>query len=587
MPIRSIVAGPSLRPKAEPIRATERELPVAAAPASLSLANAERFGHDFARLPAPGSLASTGVLQRATSDEEGDDADQDRDADSDVPASSRSSSSTTKPGQWKTAYPNISSAPAGMGAKGSTSGAKGDNTAPVASTASSSRAARQNPKPAARRPTASSRARRAAAAAESSDSDDDKPLSASAAAQGRRRFVRAKRSAKRDPGDTAAATRGSGDKDGGASSSAASPSTTSLSSTSSSSTAAGGSGGGGSQASGDATAAASSSAAAAAASGTTLRKRSRRSAAVAAANNMAAAAKQKGGESSGSDADDESEPEEQEDEDYTEKRAGDKAPVDPDSEIKKGTRKEIRGGLAYQTKGGAEHAETFDDTKLARKTTTKGLQYKSGVRNPAYRPKPGQGLKVYNPHGLSTGQSGLNQMVVSHSSPSWGGMRAGREYGNSSLTSPVFNSEIEKAEKPIREKIGERKKFTYSTATQYEKIDPQKDAKDIAPALEKVNPRWDEKRVAKRLGNVLNQVSASRRVRSEDRSITDDAGKELAKFSKGRDLLFGIPRRAYDKDAHDAYIKARGQDSEGSDKELLPPADEVKRKKKRAREKRS
>ncbi len=273
-----------------------------------------------------------------------------------------------------------------------------------------------------------------------------------------------------------------------------------------------------------------------------------------------------------SESSEDSEPEDEDDEDFVmhESKSKNKK-TDPNSAFKPGTLLKKGNKLTYETKGGAQHQEEYDPKTNQRRSTTTGLKYLGPeFRNNAIRPKDNEGLKVHNPYKLSVGQSTLNQLIVSHNTPSWAGMRAGGEFGNHSLTSPVFNSQVEKKEKRLRDLVtGSTKPFDYETHTQYEEIDPEKDAPRIAPLM--TNKKWkDVKRVKNRLERAKKLAPYLKRVASETRKVKH--GKKTSSFSiKGGDLHFTIPRRAYDKKAHKKYIEARGQDSEGSDEELTNP----------------
>lgn len=254
-----------------------------------------------------------------------------------------------------------------------------------------------------------------------------------------------------------------------------------------------------------------------------------------------------------------------------EKREGAKK-TDPKSSMKKGSRTGTDDAFEYETEGGAQHKEQYDQKTLTRTTSTTGLQVSGPqFRNNAARDK---GIfTVHNPYGLSMGQSSLNQMVLSHNSPSWLGMRAGKQYGNSALTSPTFNSEVEKKEKKMREDIESSSlvgPFKYETTTKEESIADNMRAEEIAKMMK--NPRWQEKeRIIARMRKVLAQRKDAKRVVEEQRTLTDAKSKKRTFKMAEPDLHAFIPRRAYDLEAHKKYVEARGQDSEGSDAELEPP----------------
>lgn len=140
------------------------------------------------------------------------------------------------------------------------------------------------------------------------------------------------------------------------------------------------------------------------------------------------------------------------------KKKAKKMLIDPNSEmVDLPVKKEQHGikKLSYKTVGGAQHKETYDPKTMFRKTSTSGLKVTSGFRNPASSKKT-KGYYNHNLYNLSKGQQSTNQKVVSHSSPSWSGMRAGGKYKNSSLTSRTFNSKIESEEKKIRKNLKEK-----------------------------------------------------------------------------------------------------------------------------------
>jgi hypothetical protein len=252
---------------------------------------------------------------------------------------------------------------------------------------------------------------------------------------------------------------------------------------------------------------------------------------------------------------------------------------DPNSVFKKGTYKKTATDLEYETAGGSKHSESFDPKALFRRSKTKDLS----LAGPQYRnnaTRTGVKLKISNPYGLSVGQSTLNQAVVSHNSPSWLGMRAGGSYGNSAETSGVHNSLVEKKEKNWRSEIESTSdKFDYETETQFEKISDNPRAEEIAKLM--TNPKWqDPKRIKKRFKKISTKDPDAVRVVNEKRTLTGKLkGKRKSRTTNlGTDLYYGIPRRAYDPEAHRKYMDARGQDSESSDNELEPPKKKKKRK---------
>lgn len=281
--------------------------------------------------------------------------------------------------------------------------------------------------------------------------------------------------------------------------------------------------------------------------------------------------------------DDEEEAEDDSDEDFfmPEPRKGSKK-QDPSSAMKAKTYKTTGNSFQYETEGGSKHTESFDPKKLSRTTKTTGLKL-TGPQHRNNAMRSGVGLQVFNPYKLSKGQSTLNQAVVSHNSPSWLGMRAGGNYGNSSETSGFFNSQVEKKEKPWRDEIGNTSEpFEYETQTQYEKLRDNLRHKEIAKLM--TNKKWqDPERVKTRLERIAKKNPNAMRVLSEKRTLTGKISgqKRSRNTSLGTDYYYGIPRRAYDKKAHKKYIDARGQDSEGSDYELessKPPKKKIKTK---------
>ena len=274
---------------------------------------------------------------------------------------------------------------------------------------------------------------------------------------------------------------------------------------------------------------------------------------------------------SGSEADDE-----ESDDEYVERTPRQSSKKkNPGSNIKKGTYNKTGTTLEYETESGAKHSEVWDGKSTSNTTVSTGLHYSGPeFRNPAHRPK--NDYQVHNHYGLSPGQNSRNQNVVSHNTPSWAGFQAGGLYGNNSFTSARYNSAIEAKEKEWRAPVANSNKpFEYKTETHYEDIDSD-DAEDIAPQLN--NKKWDEARIRNRLRNVKRFHPDAKRVKKEKREIKYHDGKKKS-FQQDRDRFAFIPPRAYDKKAHEKYIKARGQDSEGSDAEL-----EKKKPKKRKRE---
>lgn len=264
--------------------------------------------------------------------------------------------------------------------------------------------------------------------------------------------------------------------------------------------------------------------------------------------------------------------EKDDDSEYVEKKPSKKSKKkDDESNIKKGTYNKTDDKLEYETGSGIKHEETYDSKLKKRIVESKNLSFNSEYRNPAHRDN--NMFKVYNPYDLSVGQQGQNQMVVSHSTPSWSGMQAGKEFGNFSFTSPKYNSEIEKKEKKFREKVQNSKsKFSYKTETEYEEI-LSEDASEIEKEINKYNDEsnWDKNRIKKRLRKVKEKYPESERVKSEKRTMNFNGNKST--FSQGRDLMAYIPKRAYSKKAAKKYKNTRGKDSEGSDEELeyIPP----------------
>jgi hypothetical protein len=252
---------------------------------------------------------------------------------------------------------------------------------------------------------------------------------------------------------------------------------------------------------------------------------------------------------------------------------------DPKSAIDKTSYKRTPTTLEYRTIGGATHSEKYDPKNLVRVSRTEGLK-PSGpeFRNPTERGDVP--FHVFNPHRLSPGQSSLNQSVVSHNAPSWAGMRAGGIYGNCSVTSGVFNSNVEKKEKKWRKDVqGSREPFAYETETKYEKIADNPRAEEIAALM--TNPRWrDPKRVEKRLKKVAEKDPEATRIVSEKRKMSAKIqGKKIERMANlGVDIYQYMPRRAYDLAGHEKYKLARPGDSEGSDLELEEPKASKKRK---------
>lgn len=262
-----------------------------------------------------------------------------------------------------------------------------------------------------------------------------------------------------------------------------------------------------------------------------------------------------------------SESEDEKDTEFKEKKTGIKnKKKDKGSEIKKGTFKRKNEDLEYETESGIKHIETVDSINNKKVTESSGLKYSGEFRNPAHRDK--KMFKVFNPYKLSVGQFGQNQMVVSHNTPSWSGMQAGGDFGNYSLTSPKYNSEIEQEEKNLRLDVeNSDKKFSYKTETEYEDI-LSDDAPEIEKAITKLykGSKWKEERIRKRIRKVKEKYPESRRIKKEKRTMINNGKKRY--FTKERDLLAYIPRRAYNKEAHEKYIEARGEDSQESDLEL-------------------
>lgn len=239
---------------------------------------------------------------------------------------------------------------------------------------------------------------------------------------------------------------------------------------------------------------------------------------------------------------------------------------DKGSEIKSSTYKRKNEDIEYETESGIKHKETYDSKNKKRVTESTGLKFNSEFRNPAHRDK--NMFKVYNHYDLSVGQQGQNQMVVSHNTPSWSGMQAGKDFGNFSLTSPHYNSEIEQKEKELRSGVENSKnEFSYKTETEYEDI-LSEDAPEIEKAIAKLykKSKWKKERIKKRLKKVKEKYPTASRIKKEKRTLKK--GGKSNYFSKERDLLAYIPRRAYNEEAHQKYIDARGQDSEESDLEL-------------------
>ncbi|MBD2847568.1 hypothetical protein IDH44_20450 [Paenibacillus sp. IB182496] len=267
------------------------------------------------------------------------------------------------------------------------------------------------------------------------------------------------------------------------------------------------------------------------------------------------------------------------DPDFIVKEPSSKKRANPDANIKKNTYVKSVGSLSYETMGGAKHEESFDEKSLKRTTHTTGLKFQAPeFRNNAVRDK--DDFKVHNPYGLSKGQNSLNQMVISHSTPSYLGMKAGKQFGNGSLTSPKFNSMIEAKEKDARDAMMDyTSTYDYLTETQYESLAENPRVDEIAKKM--TNPKWDKDRIKTRLDNVLKRDKKAMRVKSEKRKMKSLTNKKERTISmKDPDLLAFIPRRAYDPEALRKYIEARGQDSEGSDAELEETKKKVKKKRK-------
>ncbi|MDT5122149.1 MAG: hypothetical protein QOC96_1631 [Acidobacteriota bacterium] len=268
---------------------------------------------------------------------------------------------------------------------------------------------------------------------------------------------------------------------------------------------------------------------------------------------------------------------------------GKKRKADPQAEIKTGTKKTStdpvskKKKLSYETVGGIKHEETFDPSTNSSTVVTSGLGYGGGFRNKTIREKP----LVFNKYGLSPGQSGRNQPVIGHKSPSWMGMPAGGQFSNYDLTSPVYNSKVEKKEKKWRDDVSTTTdKFSYQTETQTEPLVDDDRIKEIAKETKKANPKWDEKRIKQRLERVKKKKPELQRVASQKRVLTNERTKKKKTSGElGTDLFLGLPARAYDPNAHKEYKDARRKkfkgkrtsDSEGSDEEL----EEIKRKKKK------
>jgi hypothetical protein len=268
---------------------------------------------------------------------------------------------------------------------------------------------------------------------------------------------------------------------------------------------------------------------------------------------------------------------------------GKKRKADPQAEIKTGTKKTStdpvskKKKLSYETVGGIKHEETFDPTTNSSTVITSGLGYGKGFRNKTIREKP----LVFNKYGLSPGQSGRNQPVIGHKSPSWMGMGAGGQFSNYDLTSPVYNSKVEKKEKQWRDDVSTTTdKFSYQTETQTEPLVDDDRIKEIAKETKKANPKWDEKRIKQRLERVKKKKPELQRVASQKRILTNGRTKKKKTSGElGTDLFLGLPARAYDPNAHKEYKDARRKkfkgkrtsDSEGSDEEL----EEIKKKKKK------
>jgi hypothetical protein len=284
--------------------------------------------------------------------------------------------------------------------------------------------------------------------------------------------------------------------------------------------------------------------------------------------------------SDGSSSEESGESSSDEDEDYVERLpSGKTRKQDPGSAIREGTYEKTDTTLKYQTVGGAQHSEVYDPDNLKRVTTTTGLKMSDpGIRNNAFRKNPL--FQVHNLYKLSPGQSGQNQSVVSHSSPSWAGMRAGGEYQNSSETSQSYNSRVEGVESGWRSELqNTQKPLSYTTKTHYERLADNLRAEEVAAQM--THEKWkDPKRIEKRLNAFLAKNPDAMRIVKEKRTLTGDIGgtkkQRTARF--GPDLHLGIPSRAYRKEARTKYVDARGQESEASDLEIEEP----KKKRKRA-----
>jgi hypothetical protein len=243
--------------------------------------------------------------------------------------------------------------------------------------------------------------------------------------------------------------------------------------------------------------------------------------------------------------------------------------ANPLSTIVPGSRKRGRVGTAsttsYKTVSGIEHTETEDDATLKKNASTQGLKFESGYRNPATN---NSGYKSHNQVGLSVGQQGLNSSAFSHGAPSWGGMRAGKDYLNGETTSQYYNSNIEKEEKKLRKNMKEGQVFNYDVETEQELIKDKPRAKEIALLPETLR---DENRIAAREKKLVKKFPEEKRVVEQRRVInTDNKGtlEKLGSFTTGTDLKKGMLRRFFDQEAQDKYVEARGGPSQGSDHDL-------------------
>src|SRR5690349_9642032 len=198
----------------------------------------------------------------------------------------------------------------------------------------------------------------------------------------------------------------------------------------------------------------------------------------------------------GSENDSEEEDNKDDEDFFLQERTSKSKKQDPKSAMKKETYKKTDTGFEYETEGGSKHIESFNPEKLFRKTKTTDVSLTGpDFRNNALRDNVEH--HVFNHYGLSLGQASLNQSVVSHNTSSAFGMRAGGKYGNSSETSGVFNSEVEKKEKKWRDELlGSNNKFDYETETQYEKISENPRIEEIKKLM--TNENWqDSERIKK------------------------------------------------------------------------------------------